>query len=140
MKKFRVIIAGGRDFNRYQFLRDEVFSIFFDLNMKYGDDTVFDLSQFEIISGHARGADAGGEHFAKEYEIKLKIFPADWDKYGKSAGYRRNAEMAKYAVEGKEKGVIGVLIAFWDGKSKGTKSMIDLAKRYGLDEIYVARY
>lgn len=139
-KKFRVIIAGGRDFNNYELLHKEVYNILFKLNMKYGDDLVTDLKQYEIVSGHARGADSLGEKFAKECEIKLTLFPADWDKYGKSAGYRRNAEMAKYAVEGKEQGVIGILIAFWDGKSKGTRSMIDLAKRYGLDEVYVVRY
>lgn len=140
MKKFRVIIAGGRDFNDYELLHKEVYNILFKLNMRYGNNLVAYINQFEIVSGHARGADIMGEKFADEYGIKLKIFPAEWDKYGKSAGYRRNAEMAKYAVEGKEKGVIGVLIAFWDGKSKGTKSMIDLAKRYGFDEVYVVRY
>lgn len=50
--------------------------------------------------------------------MKLKLYPADWKKYGSSAGYIRNDEMAKYA---------DCLIAFWDGKSKGTKHMIDLA-------------
>ncbi len=140
MKKFRVIIAGGRDFNDYELLHKELYNILFKLNMRYEDNLVAYINQFEIVSGHARGADIMGEKFADEHDIKLKIFPAEWDKYGKSAGYRRNAEMAKYAVEGKEQGVIGVLIAFWDGKSKGTKSMIDLAKRYGLDEVYVVRY
>ena len=50
-------------------------------------------------------------------------FPADWDKYGKAAGYKRNEEMARNA---------DALIAFWDGKSRGTKHMIDLAKKYDL--------
>ena len=61
--------------------------------------------------------------YANERGYPIKQFPADWNKYGKSAGYKRNEEMAKYA---------DALIAFWDGKSKGTKHMIDLAKRYGL--------
>ena len=138
-KNFRIIIAGGRDFDDYEKLHNEVFNVLVDLNMKY-KNKISDTMRFEIISGKAKGADLLGEKFAKEYKVKLTLFPADWDKYGKSAGYRRNAEMAKYAVEGKEQGVIGVLIAFWDGKSKGTKSMIDLAKRYGLDEVYVVRY
>lgn len=63
-------------------------------------------------------------------------FQADWDRYGKSAGYRRNAEMAKFASE---EGNKGVLIAFWDGESRGTKNMIDLAKRYGL-KVHVVNY
>ena len=54
---------------------------------------------------------------------KCYRFPADWDKYGKAAGYKRNGEMARNA---------DALIAFWDGKSRGTKHMIDLAKKYDL--------
>lgn len=57
-------------------------------------------------------------------------------KYGKSAGYRRNVEMAKFAIEDQNK---GLLIAFWDGKSRGTKWMIDIAKRYDLD-VEVVQY
>lgn len=69
----------------------------------------------EVVSGGARGADALGEQFAKLYNIPVKKFPADWDTYGKGAGFIRNSEMAKYA-DG--------LIAFWDGVSPGTKHMI----------------
>jgi hypothetical protein len=77
----------------------------------------------EIVSGNARGVDYIGEEIAEANEIPLKLFPADWDKHGKSAGWIRNNEMAKYA-DG--------LIAVWDGKSKGTKMMIDIATRKGL--------
>ena len=77
----------------------------------------------EIVSGTAMGADRLGERYAKENGYKLKRFPAEWDKYGKSAGYRRNAEMAKYA---------DACVVFWDGVSRGTKHMIDLANREGL--------
>lgn len=48
-----------------------------------------------------------------------------------------NTEMAKFAVEN---GNIGILIAFWNGKSRGTKHMIDLAKRYNLTVIYIIEY
>ena len=68
--KFKVIIAGGIDFSNYKKLHDEVFSILFDLNMKYSDNLVPDTNQFEIISGHARGADCLGEKFADEHSIK----------------------------------------------------------------------
>lgn len=71
----------------------------------------------EIVCGMARGADLIGYDFAKHYKIPCATFPADWDKYGKSAGYIRNKEMSNYADE---------LIAYWDGKSNGTKNMIDL--------------
>ena len=97
-------------------------------------DVVDNPSQVKFISGTCRGADALGEHFAYTYEYEVIRFPAAWDIYGKSAGYRRNAEMAKYASE-----AYGVLFAFWDGQSRGTKHMIDLAKRYGL-EVHVVNY
>ena len=80
-------------------------------------------TEIEIVSGTANGADKLGEKFAKENGYPIKQFPADWDKNGKGAGYIRNAQMAEYA---------DALIVFWDGKSKGTKHMIDLAKRANL--------
>lgn len=77
----------------------------------------------QIVSGGARGADKLGELYAHTNLHSLKVFPADWEKFGKSAGYIRNEEMAKYA---------DCLVAFWDGKSRGTKHMIDLAHKHGL--------
>jgi hypothetical protein len=106
----KVIIAGGRDFNDYEKLRI------------YCDHILEDQTDIEIVSGTARGADQLGERYAKEKSYKVTRFPADWSK-GKSAGYVRNEEMAKYA---------DALIAFWDSKSKGTGHMIDLAKKYKL--------
>lgn len=74
----------------------------------------------EVVSGAASGADALGEAWARQSGIPCKQFPADWSKFGKSAGPRRNVEMANYA---------DALIALWDGSSKGTKHMIDTAQR-----------
>lgn len=119
----RVIIAGSRDFNNYNLLSSTI-SNFLKENTK----------NVEIVSGTARGADQLGEQFAIEYGYQIKRFPANWNLYGKSAGPIRNREMAEYAS-----GAQGVLFAFWDGKSKGTKSMIELAKKYGLD-VHVVRY
>jgi len=107
----KIIIAGGRTFNDYELLCQNC-------------DKAFSLqTEIEIVSGTANGADKLGEKYAKEKGYPIKQFPADWDKFGKSAGYKRNEEMAKYA---------DALIAFWDNKSKGTKHMIELAKKYGL--------
>ena len=119
----RVIIAGGRDFNDFKLLESNINKIFKQLSDEKLISIYVNESNIEIICGKARGADTLGEQFAKEYKLSIKYFPADWNTYGKSAGYRRNAEMANYAKEDN-----GVLIAFWDGKSKGTKHMIDLAK------------
>lgn len=108
---FRVIIAGGRDFNDYLTLK------------KYCDHVLQDKGEVIIVSGKANGADKLGEQYAKEKNYPIAEFPADWKTYGKSAGFIRNAEMAKYA---------DALIAFWDGKSKGTKNMIDTAQKENL--------
>lgn len=127
VKEMRIIVAGSRDFNNYGLLK---------LTLKEYIESlgIVDLSQVIIVSGAAKGADTLGEHFAYDYGIDIRRFPAKWDEFGKSAGIIRNCEMAKYAAE-----KYGVLFAFWDGKSKGTKNMIDLAKRYGL-EVHVTNY
>ena len=106
----KVIIAGGRDFQNTELLQEEMF---------YLQQT---LDVDEIVSGGARGADKLGEIWAGN-DTPVTPFPADWDLHGKAAGYIRNKEMAEYA---------DVLVAFWDGKSKGTKHMIDLALAGGL--------
>jgi hypothetical protein len=106
----KVIIAGGRDFNDYEKLRT------------YCDHILEDQTEIEIVSGTAKGADQMGERYAIERGYKVTRFPADWSK-GKSAGYIRNEEMAKYG---------DALIAFWNGHSMGSKHMINLAKQYDL--------
>ena len=108
----RIIIAGSRDFNNYDIVKR--------ILKKYIKVNKIELSNIIIVSGCANGADKLGERFAIEYKIKLKKFPANWNEYGKSAGYIRNSEMAKYGNK---------LFAFWDGKSKGTKHMINLMKK-----------
>lgn len=133
MKELRIIVAGGRDFKDYNLLSNTIMQYLEDV-----DDTgiVSNPKQVKFISGTARGADSLGEQFAYTWGYDVVRFQADWDTHGKSAGYRRNAEMAIYASEN---GNDGVLIAFWDGRSRGTKHMIDLAKRYGLD-VHVVDY
>lgn len=69
----------------------------------------------EIVSGGARGIDSAAIRLAKEHGFRLCVMNADWEKWGKSAGYKRNRQMAEYADK---------LIAFWDGHSKGTEHMI----------------
>ena len=130
----RVIIAGGRDFNDFTLLESNINKIFKQLSDEKLISIYVNESNIEIICGKARGADTLGEQFAKEYKLSIKYFTADWNTYGKSAGYRRNAEMANYAKEDN-----GVLIAFWDGKSKGTKHMIDLAKSNNI-RVFIVNY
>lgn len=114
----RVIIAGGRDFKNYNLLKEKV-----DYYLQHAINNDFKIV---IVSGVARGADKLGEKYAKERGYEIAYFPADWSK-GKGAGYLRNEQMAEYAKQKQ-----GALIAFWDNQSKGTKHMIDLAKKYNL--------
>lgn len=68
--------------------------------------------------------------------MEVVKFPADWDRYGKRGGYIRNEEMAKYSVKDNN---YGMLIAFWDGESRGTKHMINLANKHGV-EVHVVKF
>jgi len=115
----RVIVAGSRSITDYNLIKNTLLSYFKSKGLHHQD--------IEIVSGTAKGVDRLGEQFAEEKHCKLAKFPADWDRYGKSAGYRRNEQMAKYAKEDN-----GVLFAFWDGTSKGTMHMINIAKEQGL--------
>lgn len=76
-----------------------------------------------VISGTARGADQIGEEWAAAHRVPVERFPADWNRYGKRAGYLRNVQMADRAE---------ALIALWDGDSQGTKHMIDIGRAKGL--------
>ncbi len=127
----RVIIAGGRDFDNFDLLEFEVIRIFKKLKL---ENYFIACNDITIVSGNARGADQLGEKFANKYHLKLERFPADWDRFGKSAGYKRNQQMSTYAKEDN-----GVLIAFWNGSSKGTKHMIDIANKDGL-KVFVVLY
>lgn len=114
----KYIVAGGRDFNNYN-LVCAICNSLRKVSM-YGAPKERNLS--EIVCGDARGADALGARYGEEHDIPVTHFPAKWNEYGKSAGYIRNAEMADYA---------DAAICFWDGKSKGTKHMIDTMRRLG---------
>jgi hypothetical protein len=72
-----------------------------------------------IVSGGAKGADALGKDWASLHEVPYYEFPAEWDKFGKSAGFKRNQLIVNKA---------DVIVAFWDGKSKGTAHTLNLAK------------
>jgi len=76
-----------------------------------------------VISGTARGVDRAGEMWAYERHIPIERFPADWANLGRKAGYMRNVEMSEKAE---------AAVICWNGSSKGTKHMIDIAKRKGL--------
>ena len=105
----KYIIAGGRDFNN-RAIMNKILS-------KY-----ISPSSDIIISGCAQGADTLGAEWAATHGVALQTFPAQWDQYGKAAGYIRNAEMGEYA---------DAAIIFWNSKSKGTAHMIKTMKKLG---------
>lgn len=109
----KIIIAGSRTYNDYSRLSE------------FCDQVISSMpeTKITIVSGCAKGADMLGERYASERGYEVIKYPADWDKYGKSAGFLRNEEMAK---------VGHILIAFWDGQSKGTEHMINLGKKHNL--------
>ena len=105
-RKRKVIVAGTRSFNDYEFLKKQL-------------DYYFSCINPTVVCGEARGADTLGKRYANENKIPVLSFPADWSK-GRNAGYVRNEKMAKEA---------DCLIAFWDGKSHGTKHMIETMRK-----------
>lgn len=104
----KCIIAGGRKFRNYQLLAEVL--------EEYKDKIS------EVVCGCADGADSLGERWGREHGVPISYFPAQWDLYGNAAGPIRNAEMADYG---------DFLIAFWDGKSRGTANMIQAMKNKG---------
>lgn len=116
----RVIVAGGRHFNNYALLERKLDAVFLNSNPE----------EIAIVSGCCRGADKMGERYARERGMHLIQVPAMWEAGGKRAGPIRNALMAEVATH---------LVAFWDGQSPGTKSMIDIARERGLP-VRVIRY
>lgn len=113
-RDFLVIVAGGRDFQDYNLMKEKLDELF--LNVRKRRNIV-------IVSGKARGADSLGERYARENDFKVIEFPADWKQYGNGAGPRRNVEMAK---------VSHALVAFHDGSSRGTAHMIATATKMNL--------
>lgn len=108
-----LIVAGGRDFNNYKLLKTKLDFLLSKQNKE----------EVTILCGMAKGADLLGKKYADENNIDVWEYPANWEKHGKSAGYLRNSDMADAGTH---------LVAFWDGVSKGTKHMIDLATKKGL--------
>ena len=105
----KTIIAGSRTIDNM------------DMLVKAVQESNFNISS--VISGMARGVDSLAVQYADERKIPLVKMPAMWDLHGKSAGYKRNQQMANVA---------DALIALWDGTSRGTKHMIDIAIDKGL--------
>ena len=107
----RVIVAGSRDILNVDLIRAEML------------DLADEIGSYIVVSGTARGPDTIGADLADEFGWPVHEYPAQWDRHGRGAGYVRNAVMADNA---------DFLLAFHDGSSKGTYSMIGSAKNMKL--------
>ena len=105
----RTIIAGSRTIVDYDTVATAIAESGFNIT--------------EVVSGGARGVDTVGELWAENNGIPVTRFLADWNKYGRAAGNRRNVQMAEYA---------DALVCCWDGTSSGSADMISQARRYNL--------
>jgi len=106
----KIIIAGSRLFDSREILFNTM------------DDIMDRYNITEIVSGTAKSTDSIGEQYAYENSLKISKFPTEWDLYGNGAGNKRNEEMARYAT---------IAVIFWDGKSRGSKNMIETMNKMG---------
>jgi hypothetical protein len=104
----KLAIVGSRDFNDYEYLKKVLEPIRDKVSL--------------IISGGAKGADTLGERYAKENNIPVQIFYPDWNKFGKSAGFKRNVDIVNNC---------DAVVAFQINDSKGTQHTINIAKEKG---------
>ncbi len=108
-------VVGSRSFANYEFLKEILDEHFF---LPIGDVLV------KIISGGARGADALARQYSEERDLELIEFLPEWDKYsGKSAAIVRNQKIVDHS---------DIIVAFWDGESRGTRHTLRLAKKAGV--------
>lgn len=109
----RVAVAGCRQYENYEEAKEYIDFCISEIRKKY---------TLVLVSGGCRGADALGERYAAENGLKTEKYPADWEKYGRAAGPMRNKKIAE---------ISDYIICFWDGQSKGTKSLLRFAEKAG---------
>lgn len=103
MKEKRIAVVGSRKFSDYSLVKK----------------ILKPYLPFTLITGGALGADTLAEKFAKEYDLDILIHYPEWKKYGRKAGMLRNTFIVRDCEQ---------VIAFWDGISKGTRMVINLAR------------
>lgn len=117
----RVIVCGSRHWQDREKIADRLY----DLSL------ASENLRCTVVHGGARGADKIAAQEAQKIGLLVEAHPADWERYGKSAGFRRNAEMAAAGAD--------LCIAFWDGLSTGTGHMMRLALERGIPVEVVAQ-
>ncbi len=127
----RVLVCGSRTFQD----RAHLEAVLHGLCYVYYGNWVFgeDDKEFIVIQGGARGADELADQWADSVRTEVLEFPADWDRYGKRAGYVRNQQML-------DEGQPDLVVAFVDKplpESRGTAMMVDIARKAGIKTIVV---
>ena len=115
----KVLICGSRDWINKDLIKETLTEVISEVE-----------EEITVIHGAARGADKIGGEVAAEMKLKVEEYPADWNTHGRYAGFVRN----KFMVEECKPNVI---LAFWDGKSKGTLHTIKLAKKNNILNLIV---
>lgn len=110
-EKMKIAIVGSRTFEDYDLLCKFIGSVLSD----------GELASIEaVVSGAARGADTLAERYAEEHGFEMIVFPAEWKKFGRRAGFIRNVDIIREC---------DICFAFWDGESHGTKHDIELCEQ-----------
>lgn len=117
----KILVSGSRTFSNSKVFMDIMTDVIAELQYRHE----IPLYKVELIHGSAKGTDSMADMFARGNKIKLKVFPADWDAYGKSAGMKRNLEMLYYTMSDPTP----FLVAFNVNNSKGTSMMIESCKK-----------
>ncbi len=105
----KLAVVGSRGFDNYEILKTVIDEI----------RTAYEITT--IVSGGAVGADTFAEQYAEENGIEMVVFPAEWKRFGKKAGFLRNNTIWSNSDIG---------VAFWDGKSKGTAHSFDISRKH----------
>lgn len=130
----KLLVCGSHSIQNPQWVKDQI-EVYWYWNLAGYEDLT-------MIEGAAKGIDTIAKEYARENGWKIEEYPAEWDKFGKSASYIRNEIMVKAADE---------VLILWDGESKGTKHDIDLCEKYNkpykiliyndkVKETYVEKY
>lgn len=112
----RIVVAGGRNYQDKKAFDSKLN----DVMQRFPDAT--------LISGHARGADTLAEVYAAEHNVPIEVFKPEWNTFGRYAGLVRNRQMLEYAAREESP----MLVAFWDGSSRGTLNSINIARDLGI--------
>lgn len=110
----RIAVVGSREFPKLEWVKRLVAKL--------------DPATDTVVSGGSMGPDRAAVHQAMHCKVGYKVYPAEWDKYGRSAGVIRNELIVKDS---------DVVVAFWDGKSKGTLNSINWAQKLKLPYVIV---